>query len=495
MAKIDFAVAESVEPKKAEVVNLFGERGARRINDGWKGDFVADATTAAFQYGLLVAGRMLRQDRAEFLIRFHFDDRKVEPDYWSAVWQSFLCGRDSGITHAELRERMAPDAASNVVSFDPIPFVFSDPSKIPLRDWIYGKYLLRGIVSMTIASGAVGKTSLKIVEALALATGRPLLGVDVPKPCRVWLFNLEDSVLELRRRVSAAMMHYNIKQEDIADRLLIDAEKSLIITETNREGTKMKVPVVNALVDAIQARKIDVLTVDPFISSHDAPENDNGAMDLVMKSGWIQVSRLGDCSVNMCHHTTKVDAGTATAMSGRGGGAVVAAARSVQVLNNMTPEDAVKAGLESPVGYFNATYDKENNAPKSSSKEWYRFADVSLGNGGKGNLAQLKSDKVGVVTRWDWPSNASFTEDVTGEQLQAIKNWLKIGQHRKDAQCKDWAGYAVGKVLNLGTSKDTMEDHDRHRIKRMLDTWLKDGILKEYTEKVDRTYRPFLKSV
>jgi RecA-family ATPase len=50
-----------------------------------------------------------------------------------------------------------------------------------LRDWIYGKHLLRGIVSMTIASGAVGKTSLKIVEALALATGRNLLGHDVPK--------------------------------------------------------------------------------------------------------------------------------------------------------------------------------------------------------------------------------------------------------------------------------------------------------------------------
>ena len=41
----------------------------------------------------------------------------------------------------------------------------------------------------------------------------------------------------------------------------------------------MKVPVVNALVDAVQAREIDVLTVDPLISSHDAPENDNGAID------------------------------------------------------------------------------------------------------------------------------------------------------------------------------------------------------------------------
>ena len=163
MAKIDSAVGESVEPK-TNVVHISGERGARRINDGWKGDFVADAATAAFQYGLLVSGRMLPQDRAEFLLRFHFDNQEVEPDYWSAVWQSFLCGRDSGITHAELRERMSPAAASNAVSFDPIPFVFSDPSKIPLRDWIYGKYLLRGIVSMTIASVCLNYVAVSVLR-------------------------------------------------------------------------------------------------------------------------------------------------------------------------------------------------------------------------------------------------------------------------------------------------------------------------------------------
>jgi hypothetical protein len=490
MAKGNSAVAESVEPK-SNVVHILGERGARLINAGWKGDFVADATNAAFQYGLLVAGRMLPQDRAEYLIRFNFDNLKVDPSYWDAVWQSFLCGRDSGITHAELKNRMSLDSASNAPSFDPIPFVFSDPSKIPLRDWIYGKYLLRGIVSMTIASGAVGKTSLKIVEALALATGRPLLGVEVPKPCRVWLFNLEENMLELRRRVSAAMMHYNIKQDDIGDRLLIDAEKSLVITETNRDGTKMKVPVVNALVDTIQARKIDVLTVDPFISSHDAPENDNGAMDLIMKSGWIQVSRVGDCSVNMCHHTTKVDAGTATAMSGRGGGSVVAAARSVQVLNPMSEEESKTAGLESAVGYFSATYDKENNAPKSSSKEWYRFADVSLGNGGKGNLAEMISDKVGVVTRWDYPTNASFTEGVTDDQLKAIKNLLKLGEHRESDQAKEWAGKVVAKVLEIDLDNRAVKS----RVVKMLKTWIKDGHLEVYRKHDEsRHYRDFIRT-
>jgi AAA domain-containing protein len=380
-------------------------------------------------------------------------------------------------------------------AYEPTVFHWEDPSTIPLRDWIYGKTLLRGIVSMTIASGAVGKTSLKIVEALALATGRPLLGQEVPKRSRVWLFNLEDDMIELRRRVTAAMIHYNIKPEDIGDRLLIDGEKSLVIARTdNKLGTRINAPVVGALVKAIQVREIDVLIVDPFVSSHDASENDNGAMDKVMKQGWIPVAREGGCSVNLCHHTTKVDAGTATAMSGRGGGAVVNAGRSAQVLNPMSSDEAKAAGLDSPAGYFSASNDKENLTPQTRLRDWYKMESVSLGNGGSGNLSVVRSDSIGVVTRWDWPTNASFTEDVSGEQLQAIKNLLMLGSHRKDAQAKDWAGYVVGGVLGLGSSRDTMKAHDRQRIARMLDIWVKGGELEVYTATIDRQKRQFLRT-
>jgi hypothetical protein len=475
---------------------VLGHRGARLINDGWKGDFVADANAAAFQYGLLVSARMLPQDRAASLLELHFEHRKVDSCYWSTIYQSFLCGRDSDITHAELRERMEPLVAANDNEyFDPTIFEWEDPTTIPVRDWIYGKTLLRGIVSMTIASGAVGKTSLKIVEALALATGRPLLGHDVPKRSRVWLLNLEDDMIELRRRVTAAMIYYKITPEDIGDRLLIDGEKSLVITKTdNKLGTRINAPVVAALVEAIQVREIDVLIVDPFVSSHDASENDNGAMDKVMKQGWIPVAREGGCSVNLCHHTTKVDAGTATAMSGRGGGAVVAAGRSAQVLNPMSADEAKAAGLESPAGHFSASNDKENLTPQTRSRDWYKMESVSLGNGGSGNLSIVRSDSIGVVTRWDWPTNASFTEDVTGEQLQVIKNRLMLGSHRKDAQAKDWAGYIVGEVLGLGSSRDSMKTHDRQRIARMLDIWVKGGELEVYTATIDRQKRQFLRT-
>jgi hypothetical protein len=388
--------------------NPNGETAARKILAKWKGDFVSDACTAATEIGVLHSGVWLSFYRAKEILLEEFNKRKLDDIHWSTVYAAFLNGRDSIITTTQLKERYFPATGNDNEFFEPTVFEWEDPTKLPVRDWIYGRHLIRRHVSATIASGAVGKTSLKIVEALALATGRALLGQDVPKRSRVWLFNLEDDMIELRRRVSAAMIHYNIKPEDIEDRLHIDGEKSLVITKTTRQGTIINVPMVDAIVEAIEALEIDVLFVDPFISSHDAPESDSGAMDLVMKSGWVRVAREGNCAVELCHHTTKADAssGMATAMSGRGSGAVVFACRSVQVLNPMSHEEAKAAALENPSGYFSAKDDKQNLTLKTGTRDWYKMESVLLGNGGTGNLSCLRSDSIGVVTRWQWPTHA-----------------------------------------------------------------------------------------
>jgi len=285
-----------------------GEIALSKISIAWKGNSLDAARTAAFEVGKLAAGGMLAYRKADEFWKRRFDVQLVDANWWSTVHESFQSGRSSLVTMNDLLEQYFPVAANDNELFEPTVFEWEDPTEIPVRDWIYGKHLIRRHVSATIASGAVGKTSLKIVEALALATGRPLLGVDVPKRSRVWLFNLEDDMIELRRRVSAAMIHYGIKPEDIGDRLMIDGEKSLLITKTDNKGTKINVPVVEAVVEAIEALEIDVLIVDPFISSHDAQESDSGAMDLVMKSGWVRVAREGNCAVELCHHTTKTDA-------------------------------------------------------------------------------------------------------------------------------------------------------------------------------------------
>lgn len=53
-------------------------------------------------------------------------------------------------------------------------FVYRDPRTIPPRKWLYDKHFIRGYVSADIAPGGIGKTSLVLVEAIAMASGRNL---------------------------------------------------------------------------------------------------------------------------------------------------------------------------------------------------------------------------------------------------------------------------------------------------------------------------------
>lgn len=88
-------------------------------------------------------------------------------------------------------------------------FVWRDEREIEPRRWLYGKHLLRKFLSVDVAAGGIGKSSVKVVEALAMTSGRSLLRKDVPEgPLRVWLYNLEDPFEETERRLHAALNHY-----------------------------------------------------------------------------------------------------------------------------------------------------------------------------------------------------------------------------------------------------------------------------------------------
>jgi RecA-family ATPase len=99
------------------------------------------------------------------------------------------------------------------------PHAFPDEASIPPWDFLYGRHLLRGTVSCTAAMGSTGKSSMGIVEALALASGKALLGVQVPRPLRVLLINLEDNRNAIDKRIAAAMRHHGLTREDIGGRL------------------------------------------------------------------------------------------------------------------------------------------------------------------------------------------------------------------------------------------------------------------------------------
>ena len=186
------------------------------------------------------------------------------------------------------------------------PFVWRDPANIPPRAWLYGKHYIRKFLSSTIAPGGLGKTSLAIVEALAVASGQPLLGTRPAERAHVWIWNGEDPRDELDRRIIAAMQHHNLKPVDIEGHLFVDIGRDapIILASQTREGTIIAQPVVEAVIETIERNQIGMLIIDPFVKSHRVGENDNVAIDMVATE-WAMIADTTGCAIELLHHPRK----------------------------------------------------------------------------------------------------------------------------------------------------------------------------------------------
>ena len=186
-----------------------------------------------------------------------------------------------------------------------------------------------------------------IAEAMAMTSGRDHLGERVYAPLRVWVYNLENPRDELTRRIIAAMQHHGVEPEDLAERLFEDTgrECPLCTAVQTRNGVEWLKPELTVLAQEIRTRKIDVLIIDPFVSSHLVPENDNGAIDLVVKE-WARLDDTCNCAIELVQHCRKTNGESATSESGRGASSLLAAARSGRLLNQMNDKTKAEVGLK-----------------------------------------------------------------------------------------------------------------------------------------------------
>ena len=166
-------------------------------------------------------------------------------------------------------DRPAPAA------WKPKPWMWQEPQTIARLECLYGGHYWRGEVVSTVAPGGVGKSLLSIAEALAMVTGKPLLGEATRGGLKVMLMNYEDSELVLRHRVTAAMLHYGVKPGEIAGKLFVESIGSDLMrfAKGTREGTQIIEPSVSALTEAIRSERIDVVIIDPWVSVHEVDSN------------------------------------------------------------------------------------------------------------------------------------------------------------------------------------------------------------------------------
>ncbi len=346
-------------------------------------------------------------------------------------------------------------------------FVLRDPSTLPPRGWLYGSHYIRKFVSATFAPGGVGKSSLVIAEALAMASNQPLLGTSPTNRLKVAYWNGEDPIEEVERRTVAAALHFSLRPDDVEGWLFLGSgrDQPLILAEQQPSGTIIRAPDVERVLDAVRKMGLDVIIIDPFVSTHRVNENDNNAINLVVKE-WARIADLANVSVELVHHTRKSNGNVTGVEDGRGASALLYAARSARALNVMSKEEADRAGVERHRSYFRVDNGKSNLALPPEGSDWFQMVNVNLDNGDAFN----EGDQVGVVTRWTRPDPVV---EVTAADLYAVQKHIAGGHWRESNQATEWVGRAVAEVLGL----DLENRGDMQKVKWLLATWIKTGAL------------------
>jgi hypothetical protein len=326
---------------------------------------------------------------------------------------------------------------------------FPAEETIPMWDFLYGKHLLRGTVSGTAAMGGTGKSSTSIAEALAQTSGKPILGISVPKPLQVVLINLEDDRNTMNKRIAATMRHHGLTKDDVGDRLIVIArgEIKLKVAKQLRSGdVEQNEIVIKALTNLMIEHRADVLSIDSFIRTHKVHENDNSAIEEVVEC-FEDVAIAANCAVHLWHHTRKGNGEGASVDAARGAKAFIDACRSVRILETMTKEAATKLKIDHPGYFFRSFSGKRNFAPPLDESDWFRFVSVELNN------SPLFGDDVGVVEHWQLPSVQQA--DLRPHTIASIME--KVGRELRwrDYPTSDmWVGKAVAEVLGFDPTDD-----------------------------------------
>jgi RecA-family ATPase len=379
------------------------------------------------------------------------------------------------------RAYKATDSQKPVNPIIPTPWTSPDPALIAPRAFVYKPYYARKFLSLTSASGGTGKSRLVMTEAIAMATGRALLGIEPTggRPLNVWVWNGEDPKDEIERGLAAVEIFYKIKAADYVGKLYYDSGRLLPIkiAETENGKTKIATPLVAELIRAIKEYGIDVLFVDPFATTHGATENDNNAMEGVARV-WAHIADATNVAIGTVHHVRKTGGFAATIEDSRGGTALANAARVRRAVNKMTPKQAEGGGVEPGRAGFFFSVDTSNSTlmKPASALEWYQLQSIELGNAGIWD----DGDSIGVPERFAYIPAKSILEP-EGDQPAAIMAAIRERDRwRESDKVADWVGYPIATALGLGDVKGKANKAKRDQVKRLIVTMIEGESLERF---------------
>lgn len=337
-------------------------------------------------------------------------------------------------------------------------YVAPDPVSIPKRSWLYGGHYIRQTTSATVAPGGFGKTTLQLFEALEM----------VRAGLRVWYLSGEDPLVELDRRIAAHCEQHSITSlDELPGQLFVDDRSSfpLSIAKARNGVISFDEESLLSFEQAITADKIDAVIIDPFVSFHTVPENDNNNVDAIIKRLAAIATRV-NCAIEISHHVRKGPSTGGfrvelTVDDARGGSAIINAVRSGRVINRMSTTEAEQAKVEPNKKNFYVRVDigKRNMAPPPDKATWFQLTGKTIANG----------DYVQALVPWIFPG---LMDELSVEDTEHIRELVRQRNFRADPRSPDWLGIEVAKRMKLNPELVA----DIKKIQKIIGVWLRNGV-------------------
>ena len=341
----------------------------------------------------------------------------------------------------------------------------ADIANIPPREWLVDHLCLKKYITGLVAPGGVGKSSLALALGISVASNNDILNLGVRKQANVLIINNEDSHDELKRRIAGITTQFGINPISLKNTLFYESgyEKKYMLSEMSDSGQK-ETAFAGDLIKYMLDKDIGLLIVDPFVSTHNAPENDNTAMDQVM-SIYRKIAAQTGASITIIHHTRKQDTKGSSAGNAdiaRGASAFKDAARVVATLNPMSKAEAQKLTFDDQKRsrHFRLDFAKQNFSPACVNETWFRMESCLIDNGEHVgvpvpvNLKPLFSNSVSKV-KWSALSVAEALERIFGNA--ASRDWKSLQpQFETDNQVGKSSAYDAIKLLSEDPKKPTV---------------------------------------
>lgn len=358
---------------------------------GERGDDVTFKTAAR-----IVNEMGLTTGTAFALLRDYYNPRCVPP--WPL--DELLAKVENAASYGTaMAGRLTPEVTfASVPQIPPPPKVFEQNDirfgnalsgqEIPPRPWLVDRMLMKQNITLLLAAGSTGKSSISLALAAHLAQGRDFAGYKSHSKCKTIVYNGEDDLHEQSRRLSAICIHHGLEYKDIKEEIMLLSPDQVKMTLAKKEqyNRVRDETLVEHLIDIAKAPDVGLLVLDPLVKIHHMDEVDNVDMDFVMET-LTYIARKADVAILALHHSTKTNTRQENRIGNmdvaRGASAIVNAARIAFTLLNPSETDMEMYGFEDKDAHKWVRLDdaKMNMSLSNDKATWFKKDGLRIPSG------------------------------------------------------------------------------------------------------------------